>query len=112
MIGAVTTTQSADAKPSQPNQAAALVTQPATINSQWNHSFDQNNLKQTAESIPVVREQGCKTISPLELLNDAEAVIKECEKPTNNPIPRNGEPVEYLKVPRLDSGLSVTVSEF
>ena len=95
--------------------AATLITEPVTINSSANHASDRvNALKQIANSIGRVREEkGCKSIKPLEILNDPEAAIKECEKRTNDrPSQGNGEPVDYLKTPRLDSGVRLTVTQF
>ncbi|BAY18165.1 hypothetical protein NIES2109_07600 [Nostoc sp. HK-01] len=98
------------------NEAATLIIEPITINSSAINASDRaHTLRQIANSIGRVREEkGCKNIKPLEILNDPEAAIKECEKPSNSePNQRNGEPVDYLKVPRLDSGgVSLTVTQF
>lgn len=95
------------------NQARVLLTEPATITTTWSNFRGQtNNPKQTAESISLVHEQGCKTINPLEFINNPGAFFKECEKPTNTQSPQGTEPIEYLKVPKLDSGISVTVTKF
>jgi len=97
------------------HEAAALLTEPVTINSSTNSINRADSLRQVADSIGRVREEkGCKNIKPLEILNDPEAAIKECEKRTDNQTPqRNGEPVDYLKVPRLDSGgVRLTVTQF
>jgi hypothetical protein len=94
------------------NKAANLLTHPATINTTWSNLNGQtNNLKQTANSISVVQEQGCK-INPLEIINKPDSFFKPCQQQTNNQSPQRTEPVEYLKVPRLDSGISVTVTKF
>lgn len=93
--------------------AAALVTEPATIMGRWNYTINPtNNVKQTSESILLIQERGCRTINPLELINNLDATLKECEKPNNNPTRRVIEPIEYLKVPRLDSGITVPVTKF
>lgn len=98
------------------HEASALITQPVTINSGADNALNRaRSLRQIADSIGRVREEkGCKNIKPLEILNDPEAAIKECEKRTDNQTPqRNGEPVDYLKVPRLDSGgVRLTVTQF
>ncbi len=98
----------------EPNQAAILITEPATITGQWSNVNDQSNhLKQTAHSISITQEQGCKKINPLEFLENPEAIFKKCQNQNNNQTPQhNSEPIEYLKVPRLDSGISVTVTQF
>lgn len=100
----------------QRHEAAALITEPVTINGATDNAFIRTyRLRQIADSIgKVTEEKGCKNIKPLEILNDPEAAIKECEKPANNQTPqRNGEPVDYLKVPRLDSGgVRLTVTQF
>lgn len=95
------------------NQAEALMTEPATINSKWNHAVEQsNNSTQTAGSVVILREQGCKKMNPLDYINNPDAFFQPQCQSTNNQTPQNSEPVEYLKVPRLDSGLSVTVTKF
>jgi hypothetical protein len=95
------------------NQAGVLLTEPATINTTWNNFIGQtNNPKQTAESISLVQEGGCQKINPLEFINNPEAFFKQCQKPTNTHSSQSTEPIEYLKVPKLDSGISVTVTKF
>ncbi|WP_017655644.1 hypothetical protein [Fortiea contorta] len=88
------------------NQAAILMTAPATINNNWDSS------QQTTDSVLVVREQGCKKVSPLDLIKNPGAFFEQCESAKNYRPPQNGEPVEYLKVPRLDSGVNLTVTQF
>ncbi|MHC5597791.1 MAG: hypothetical protein ACYTXC_17945 [Nostoc sp.] len=79
-------------------------------NTTWSNFIGQtNNSKHTAESISLVREQGCQNINPLEFIKNPDAFFKQCQKPTNT---QSSEPVEYLKVPKLDSGISVTVTKF
>ncbi|MBD2663292.1 hypothetical protein B6N60_03160 [Richelia sinica FACHB-800] len=95
----------------QGNQAENLLTQPATIDSKWQSESPQNYLQQKADSIPVVRQEECAKINPIEYLNNPEKFFKECPN-TNNQNRQAGEPVEYLKVPRLDSGIKVNVGEF
>ncbi|MEH2237718.1 hypothetical protein [Nostoc sp.] len=95
------------------NQAGVLLTEPATINTTWSNFIGQtNNPKQTAESISLVPERGCQKINPLEFINNPDAFFKQCQKPTNIPSSQSTEPIEYLKVPKLDSGISVTVTKF
>ncbi|MEH2164001.1 MAG: hypothetical protein V7K38_23865 [Nostoc sp.] len=95
------------------NQAGVLLTEPATITTTWSNFTGQtNNSKQTAESISLVQEQGCQKINPLEFINNPGAFFKECQKQTNIPSSQSTEPIEYLKVPKLDSGISVTVTKF
>ncbi|MBD2384581.1 hypothetical protein [Cylindrospermum sp. FACHB-282] len=97
----------------KPNQAAALMTEPATINNKWNHVIEQtNNSTQPADSVVVLREQGCKKLTPLDYINNPDAFFQQQCESKNNQTPQSSEPVEYLKVPRLDSGLSVTVTKF
>ena len=95
------------------NQAGVLLTEPATINTTWSNFMGQaNNPKQTAESISRVQEGGCQKINPLEFINNPDAFFKQCQKPTNTQSSQNTEPIEYFKVPKLDSGISVTVTKF
>ncbi|MFN6483399.1 MULTISPECIES: hypothetical protein [unclassified Nostoc] len=92
------------------NQAEVLLTEPATINTTWSNFIGQtNNPKQTAESISLVQEQGCQKINPLEYINNPSAFFKQCQEPIKT---QSSEPIEYLKVPKLDSGISVTVTKF
>ncbi|MEH2250640.1 hypothetical protein [Nostoc sp.] len=96
-----------------PNQAGILLTEPATINTTWSNFIGQtNNPKQTTESVLLVQERGCQNINPLEFINNPDAFFKQCQKPTNTPSSQSTEPIEYLKVPKLDSGISVTVTKF
>jgi hypothetical protein len=95
------------------NQAGVLLTEPATITTTWsNFTGQSSNLKQTTESISLVQEQGCQKINPLEFINNPGAFFKECQQPTNTPSSQSTEPIEYLKVPKLDSGIRVTVTKF
>ncbi|MEH1904581.1 MAG: hypothetical protein V7L04_25040 [Nostoc sp.] len=94
-------------------QAGVLLTEPATINTTWSNFIGQtNNPKQTTESISLVRERGCQNINPLQFIKNPDAFFKQCQKPTNIQSSQSTEPIEYLKVPKLDSGISVTVTKF
>ncbi len=94
------------------NQAGVLLTEPATINTTWSNFTGQtNNPKETTESILLVQERGCQKINPLEFINNPEAFFKECQKPGNTQSSQITEPIEYFKVPKLDSGISVTVTQ-
>ncbi|MEA5576552.1 hypothetical protein [Anabaena sp. UHCC 0451] len=91
-----------------PNQAANLVTEAATINNKWNLVSDDSTTNDASLS---VSDPECKKINPLEYINNPETFFQPCSA-TNNPNRQDYEPVEYLKVPKLDSGLSVTVTNF
>ncbi|MDZ7969697.1 MAG: hypothetical protein RM368_32940 [Nostoc sp. DedSLP03] len=92
------------------DRAGVLFTEPATINTTWSNFIGQtNNSKQTAESISLMQERGCSKINPLEFINNPSAFFKQCQEPTKT---QSTEPIEYLKVPKLDSGISVTVTKF
>ncbi|MBD2727631.1 hypothetical protein H6G96_15175 [Nostoc sp. FACHB-892] len=97
------------------NQAGVLLTKPATINATWSNFIGQtNNPKQTAESILLVQEQVCEKMNPLKFINNPESFFKQCQQPTNTQTSQSTEPIEYFKVPKLDSGtgISVTVTKF
>ncbi len=97
------------------NEAGVLLTKPATINATWSNFIGQtNNPKQTAESILLVQEQVCEKMNPLEFINNPESFFKQCQQPTNTQTSQSTDPIEYLKVPKLDSGtgISVTVTKF
>ncbi|MEH1948784.1 MAG: hypothetical protein V7K77_17805 [Nostoc sp.] len=92
------------------DRVGVLLTEPATINATWSNFIGQtNNPKQTAESISLMQEQGCQKINPLEFINNPSAFFKQCQEPTKT---QSTEPIEYLKVPKLDSGIRVTVTKF
>lgn len=118
VISAIALNQSAYANPEtlsepiiQQQQAAALTTEPATLNSNWaNVTNETNNL--TNNSVSLIQERSCENLNPLDLLNNADTLLKECTKPRDNRSAQRVEPVEYFKVPRLDSGLRVTVTKF
>jgi len=93
------------------HEAAALTTQPATINSQWNSVTSQRQNPQ-GNSISLEQKKGCESLSPLDILNNPNAIFKECVNPTDNRSPQNVEPVDYFKVPGLDSGVKVNVTKF
>lgn len=100
-------------------QAAVLVTQPATINSGTVTVTDQtNNLRKVSDSIGVVRESQCKKINPLELIKSPGNTFKQCLEETNkqadqiNQTSQPTEQFEYFKVPKLESGVNVTVTKF
>jgi hypothetical protein len=98
------------------DRANVLVIEPATINNNWSNIIDRNeHLKQTPDSISLIREQGCEQSDPLELIKNPGAILKKCEKEKNNPISERTDDlnlIEYFKVPELESGISVTVTKF
>ncbi|NMG06880.1 hypothetical protein [Brasilonema sp. UFV-L1] len=100
-------------------RAAALVTQPATIHNGIVNSTDQtNNLRKISESIVVVRESKCKNLNPLEVIKSPGNTLQQCLEETKNQasqINQTSQPTEafeYFKVPKLDSGINVTVTKF
>jgi hypothetical protein len=98
-----------------PGEASALVTQPITINSGTrNFNNRTENLRQVANSIRLVRDGGCTKLNPFELIKDPGAKLKQClqEKPKQDVIPKATDQIEYFKVPRLDSGVRIQVTEF
>lgn len=98
---------------SKHHEAATLLTKPVSINSQWDSTIkNSNNLQNAASSISIIQEPGCQNFNPLEFLENPDAILKKCQQSNNNQIPQHTEPVDYLKVPRLDSGLKLTVTKF
>jgi hypothetical protein len=92
------------------DRVGVLLTEPATINATWSNFIGQtNNPKQAAESILLMQERGCQKINPLEFINNPSAFFKQCQQRTKT---QSTEPIEYLKVPKLDSGIRVTVTKF
>ncbi|WP_392531809.1 hypothetical protein [Nostoc sp. C117] len=95
------------------NQAEVLLTEPASITNTWRSFTGQtNNPQQTPQSISVVQDKECQKFNPLELIDNPQAFFKQCQKQTNAQNSQSTEPIEYLKVPKLDSGISVTVTQF
>ncbi|MBD2354248.1 hypothetical protein H6G41_06340 [Tolypothrix sp. FACHB-123] len=98
------------------NQAANLATEAATIDSKWQNVIIQptNSLLPNSNKISVIQQQGCQKMNPLEFLENPGAAFEKCQELNNNQTPpsRSSEPIEYLKVPKLDSGISVTVTQF
>ncbi|MBK1990361.1 hypothetical protein A0J48_023030 [Sphaerospermopsis aphanizomenoides BCCUSP55] len=115
-ISVITTTIStanANPKPTsaiqgQHNQSANLITEAATLTNKWNTVIDTTNNTDANLSI---RDPECKKINPLEYINNPETFFQPCAAENNLDI-HSYEPIEYLKVPRLDSGVSVTVTNF
>ncbi|MDZ8189877.1 MAG: hypothetical protein RMX96_34210 [Nostoc sp. ChiSLP02] len=95
------------------NQAEVLLTQPATINSTWSNFAGKPSLLRPApQSISAVQDPECQKINPLEILNNPESFFRECQRPASAQSRQNSEPIEYLKVPKLDSGIKLTVTQF
>ncbi|MDZ8052774.1 MAG: hypothetical protein RMX68_015550 [Aulosira sp. ZfuVER01] len=118
IIGALTVSQSAYANQKNSptatsNQAAVLATKPVTLTSRWSYSINRNNgFKATNNSIALDQSGECKIPKPFEILKNPSIFFKPCQQPTNQQTAQLAEPIEYLKVPRLDSGIKVTVSKF
>jgi hypothetical protein len=121
VIGALTISQSAYANQknvpttaaTQNHQAAVLATKPVTLLGKWGYSLNQNNnFPATANSIVLQPNKGCNNINPFEILKNPNILFKPCQQPTTKPTAQLSEPIEYLKVPPLDSGIKVTVSKF
>ncbi len=123
LVGIFATASSANANPNNlsnveqqhDHQADVLVTEPVTINSSWNRGINKlNSLQAKPASIPLVREEGCKKVDPLELIKNPGLIFQECKQPVNEQAYQYDRQSEYyLKVPPLDSGLvNVTVTKF
>jgi hypothetical protein len=88
------------------HQAYTLITQPVTINSYWN---DANKIN---PELPLsVKDPECKKIDPLNYINNPESFFQSCQD-VNNSNGKIYEPVEYLKVPPLDSGIRIKLGDF
>lgn len=94
----------------QINQANDLITQPATIDHNWIQLPRRNNLNPQSNTIPLIRQQGCQNV--LDLLKDPGTVIKECENKADVAPPSPTEQIEYFKIPRLDSGVKLRITDF
>ncbi|NET01634.1 MAG: hypothetical protein F6K62_20775 [Sphaerospermopsis sp. SIO1G2] len=90
------------------NQSSKLVTEPATINNKWNEVQVNSGFQSNSFSI---RDPECKKINTLDYFERPEKFFKSCIS-SQDLQSKNYEPIEYLKVPGLDSGLSVTVTNF
>ena len=92
------------------NSANVLITEPVTITNQWNN-IQTNNIQKTTNSILSIRDSKCKQINPIELIENPATFFRECPQPNQQNLPYT-QPVEYLKVPKLDGGIKVPVSNF
>lgn len=98
---------------SEYNQAGILTTKPATINSNWGNRIEQTNtFNQSASSISIVREDQCRRIDPLEILNDPGSFFRECPTVEKTQTPELGEKLQYFAVPKLDSGVKLQITQF
>ena len=94
------------------NSANVLTTEPLTIKNQWANSNNQpNNIQQTTKPILTVRDSECKKINPLQIVENPSLFFRECPQPNkaNTPYTR---PIEYLRVPKLNGGIKLPVSQF
>ena len=87
------------------DQSAELITQPITIDSYW-YQMPQVN----PELYFSISKPECKKINPLDYIKNPESFLKLC--PSNNSNRKPYEPVEYLKVPPLDSGIKIKLGAF
>ena len=94
------------------NSAILLLTEPATITKQWDNNKQTNNLQQTGNSFLNVTDNKCNKINPVALIENPTDFFKECPQPTDNTNNPYTQPVEYLKIPKLDRGIKVPVSKF
>ncbi|MBD2358335.1 hypothetical protein H6G41_27620 [Tolypothrix sp. FACHB-123] len=121
IIGALTISQSAYANQknapttaSTPgDRSAVLATKPVTLLGKWGYSINQdNNFPTTANSITLEQNKGCNNLNPFEILKNPNILFTPCQQPSTRTTAQLSEPIEYLKVPPLDSGIKVTVSKF
>ncbi|BAY22826.1 hypothetical protein NIES2100_25900 [Calothrix sp. NIES-2100] len=120
VIGALTITQSAYANQknvpiatNQNNQARVLATKPVTLLGKWGYSLNQNNsFPATANTIALEQNKECKKLNPFEIIKNPNILFTPCQQPTTKTTAQLAEPIEYFKVPPLDSGIKVTVSNF
>ncbi|MDZ7956449.1 MAG: hypothetical protein RMY34_00820 [Aulosira sp. DedQUE10] len=120
VIGALTITQSAYANQknvpsvtSQSHQAAVLATKPVSLIGKWGYSLNQNNnFSATGKTIELEPDRGCKNFNPFDILKNPNILFTPCQQPTTKTTAQLSEPIEYFKVPPLDSGIKVTVSKF
>jgi hypothetical protein len=100
-----------------PGKAATLVTQPASINSEADHSINQaERLKQITNSIPSVHDQPTVSLNPFDILKHPSTTLKQFLQEKPNPKPQPVDPLGVSKVPPLDSfvrgSISVPVTHF
>lgn len=113
VFGVCTFSQNADAKPqdtaSSSNQAATLTTEAATIYNNWNTTTEENN-NTPSGTIALERDLACEKKGVLEYIENPEALFKDCSAAQQRN--RLNALEEELKPPKLESGLSVTVTNF
>ncbi len=112
-VGTFAFTQSAYANPDDRLQANYLMTQPATITNNWGEITQKNNnFQQVSGSLSGLPSQLCQKNNPLDFVKNPTAFLKECQGQKNNQSSQYTEPIEYLKFPRLNSGIKVQVTKF
>lgn len=121
IVGALTISQSAYANQknvpttvkTQDSQAAVLATKPVTFLGRWGYSLNEdNNVSPNANSITLEQSRECNKLNPFDIIKNPNILFTPCEQPTQKTTAQLSEPIEYLKVPPLDSGIKVTVSNF
>jgi hypothetical protein len=120
IIGALTITQSAYANQKNSvtptgSQAEVLATKPMTLNGRWGYSINGNhNLRTTrpVNSIALEQDKGCGNFNPFEIIKNPNILLQPCQQPKTRTTAQLSEPIEYFKVPPLDSGIKLTVSKF
>lgn len=88
------------------HQAQSLITEPITINSYWYRIDKANNQSSLSISDPE-----CKKVNPINYINNLGSFF-QCYDDANNSKRPTYEPVEYLKVPPLDSGIKIKLGNF
>jgi hypothetical protein len=88
------------------NQSAELITKPANINSQWSTSQQINT------NLNIKIDHQSQKINMMDYINNLELFFQDHQDQKNNYQRPNYEPVEYLKVPKLDSGITIKVGDF
>lgn len=121
IVGALTISQSAYANQknvpttakTQDSQAAVLATKPVTLLGKWGYSLNEDhNISPNANSITLDQSRECSKLNPFDIIKNPNILFTPCEQPATKTTAQLSEPIEYLKVPPLDSGIKVTVSKF
>jgi hypothetical protein len=95
------------------HEAAALLTQPATIRSGSGQASNQSDrLKQIGNSIPAVHNQPSQGFSPFDFLKNPSASLKQFFEEDQNTKPQQPQQIDPLGVSKKPPLDSETVGQF
>lgn len=88
------------------SQAGKLITQPVSINGQW------SILPQINRNLTIKIGHKPQKINIMDYISNPELLFQDNQDQQDNYQHPSYEPVEYLKVPKLDSGITIKVGDW